>query len=174
MERSSEQQWTTLLQQHRLGVGNVLYVVRGRDRSQMRLPEATLSDVGQPSDTLEYRPEALAWEAALLAQSSAYLALELQAFAERLSQTPIRCPESTYRRLFDSLGILRRLLNAMARNYRESNDNGSDGLVPVLSERMVGEIRSMLDQEIVSGSGGSTISSARVAKRNSEGVGDTR
>jgi hypothetical protein len=113
-------------------------------------------------------------EVALLAQSSAYLALELQIFAERLSQMPILCPESTYRRLFDSLVTFRRLLDAMVLNYKQTNGNENDGLVPALSTRMVEEIRYMLDREVVSGSGGSTISTARVGRKNISDAGVTK
>jgi hypothetical protein len=174
MDRSSEQAWITSLQQHRLGVENVVYVTSAKGQSQMRLPEASVRGPGQPMDTLEYRPEVLAWEVALLAQSSAYLALELQIFAERLSQMPILCPESTYRRLFDSLVTFRRLLDAMVLNYKQTNGNENDGLVPALSTRMVEEIRYMLDREVVSGSGGSTISTARVGRKNISDAGVTK
>jgi hypothetical protein len=174
MDRSSEQAWITSLQQHRLGVENVVYVTSGKGQSQMQFPEASVSGPGQPTDTLEYRPEVLAWEVALLAQSSAYLALELQIFAERLSQMPILCPESTYRRLFDSLVTFRALLDAMVRNYKQTNGNENDGLVPALSTPLVEAIRSMLARETVSGSGGYTISSERVVRRHTGDAGDTR
>jgi hypothetical protein len=174
MDKSSELAWITSLQQHRLGVENVLYVVRGKGKSQLRFPLASVNDLGQPSDTVEWPPEELPWAVALLAQSSAYLALELQIFAERLSQRPITCPESTYRRLYDSIETLQRLLDVTAKNYKLSNDNGSEGFIPVLSERLVAEIRSMLAQEVVNGSGGSTISSERVGGRNTGDAGDTK
>lgn len=164
MEPWSEQQWTTLQAQHRLGVDHLVYAVSGKRLLQMQFPEATVSGVGQPGDTLVWPPEELAWAVATLAQSSAYLALALQAFAERLSTMQIACPESTYRRLYDSIETLGRLLGALHKNFSATNDNGNDGLVPVLSERLVREIRCMLAQEIVNGSGGSTISSARVTK----------
>lgn len=174
MEPSAERALITSLQQHRLGVENVVYVVRGKGLSQMRLPVASENAPGQPGDTLEWPPEDLPWAVALLAQSSAYLALELQAFAERLSAMPIRCPESTYRRVYDSIETLRVLLDAIAKNYRHTNDNVSEGFIPVLSERLVKEIRSMLAREVVNGSGGSTISTARVTMRNGADVGGTR
>jgi hypothetical protein len=174
MERLLDQAWTTSVQQARLGVQNVAYVGSGRSSLQQPFPEAVSSDPLQPGDTLEYRPEALAWEAALLAQSSAYLALELQAFAERLSSMPIRCPESTYRRLFNSLVTFRHLVSARARSYKETNANGSDGLVPVISERLEREIRSMLVRELVSGSGGSTISTANLVTKHTGDVGATK
>jgi hypothetical protein len=174
MDRLSERLLTTSVQQARLGVQNVAYVGSGKISSQMQLPEATLNVPSGPGDTLEYRPEVLAWEAALLAQSSAYLALELQVFAERLSDMPIRCPESTYRRLYSSLATFRRLVDAMAKNYSVTNANVNDGLVPVISEPLVEAIRSMLDREVVSGSGGCTISTENLVTKPTGDVGDMR
>lgn len=171
MATSSEQAWITSRLAHRLGVGDVLYTVPGRLASQMRFPEATVNDHSQPMDTLEWPPEALPWALAMAAQSSAYLAIELQRMSERFSDRPITCPESTYRRLFASIETLRRLHDAIAANYKLSNDNLSEGFIPVLSERLVGEILSMLGAELVSGSGGSTISSGRVKTRNTVDAG---
>jgi hypothetical protein len=174
MESASERQWITLQAQHRLGVSHLVYDVSGKGLLQLQLPVASVNGPLQPMDTVEWPPEELPWAVALLAQSSAYLALELQAFAERLSDTPIRCPESTYRRLYDSIETLRRLVDAIAKSYKLSNDNGSDGFIPVLSERLVGEIRSMLAVELVNGSGGSTINTARVGTNRSADAGGMR
>jgi hypothetical protein len=166
MDRSSEQQWITSLLQHKLGCENVAYVEWARKFSSRQLQMEGMSDLSQPGDIQEYRSEALAWEVALTAQSSAYLALELQVLAQRLSEMLIRSPESTYNQLYDSYATLRALLDTMTESLRETNGNGSDGSIPLLSSRMVAEIRSTLAQDTASTMGGSTTSTERVGRKN--------
>lgn len=122
---------------------------------------ATPSELGQPMDTVEWSAEALAWLLAMQAQSCAYLALELQRFAEELSTLQITCPESTYKRLLDSTEIFTRLLDSMRQSYAENNSHEKDNSIPVLSEHLVGAIRSMLAPDRVTTSGGSTISTEK-------------
>lgn len=174
MERSSEQTWITSLLQARLGCMNVASTISARKFSSRQLEMAGLNDVGQPGDMTEWRAEALAWAVALEAQSCAYLALELQALAQRFSETPITCPEWTYRRLLDSHETFKALLDIMVQSFRDTNANGSDGSLPALSERMVQEIRYMLAQDPATTSGGCTTSIGRVNERNTSDVGDTK
>lgn len=166
MVSSSEQQWITSLLQARLGCMNVASTTSVRRFSSRQLEMANVSDVGQPGDMREWRAEELAWAVALEAQSCAYLALELQALAQRFSEMRITCPESTYKRLLDSHETFRDLLDIMVRSFRETNENGSEGLLPALSERMVAEIRSMLAQEVATTLGGYTTSTERVNEKS--------
>lgn len=112
--------------------------------SMMQDEKATSSTVEQPGDTRSYMLEASAWDYALTAQSCAYLALELQAFAERLRLSRITCRESTYRQLSDSIATFRRLLEDMSKSYAEYNASEDGHSIPVLSSRVVEAIRSTL------------------------------
>jgi hypothetical protein len=161
VEKSSDRAWITSLLQHRLGCENVAYNDSVRTLSGRQLTLGTSAGNEQPSDMIGWSAEELGWVIALEAQSCAYLALELQALAQRLSETQITCPESTYRRLYDSHAMFRRLVEFMQQSFRDSNANGNDGSLPVLSARMVQEIRSMLAQETATTSEGYTISSER-------------
>lgn len=129
------------------------------DLSTMQDGKATNSTVDQPGDTRSYMLEASAWEFALTAQSCAYLALELQAFAEKLSRSQITCRESTYRQLSDSIVTFRHLLEDMSKSYAEYNASEEGHYIPVLSSRVVEAIRCTLAAEEAPTSGGSTTSS---------------
>jgi hypothetical protein len=124
--------------------------------SKMQDGEATDSTVEQPGDTRSYMLEASAWEYALTAQSCAYLALELQGFAEKLSRSRITCRESTYRQLSDSTVTFRRLLEDMSKSYAEYNASEDDHYIPVLSSRVVEAIRCTLAAGEAPTLGGST------------------
>jgi hypothetical protein len=158
----SERAWITSLSQHRLGCMNVVSTTSVKRFSSRQLEMAGMSDVSQPGDMQEWRSEELAWAVALEAQSCAYLALELQALAQILSEQLITCPESTYRQLLDSHETFRGLLECMTASTRESIANGSDHTMPALSLRMVGEIRAMLALDRATTTGGSTTSTGRV------------
>lgn len=128
------------------------------DFSTMRDEMATDSTAEQPMDSRSYMLEASAWEYALTAQSCAYLALELQACAEKLSKSRITCRESTYKQLLDSIVIFRRLLEDMSKSYADFNGNEDGHYIPVLSSHVVAAIRSTLAAEGAPTSGGSTTS----------------
>lgn len=174
MERSSEQAWITSLSQQRLGCVNVALSGSARNFSSRQLVMEGMTDLSQPGDMTEQNAGLLAWEVALEAQSCAYLALVLQELAQILSERPITCPESTFRQLLDSHATFRALVEHMTVSFSESIDNGSDHSMPVLSSRMVEEIRSMLDQDRANTEAGSMTSFAKAMTRRFGGVGGTR
>jgi hypothetical protein len=133
-----------------------------------------MKERGEETDMRELRADQLAWGLALTAQSCAYLAIELQVFAEKLSVSQITCPESTYNALFDSVEMFRALLDCMVKNYAECNDSSNEGLVPVFSIPMAGAIRSILALDPATTSGESTISTASRTTKDTEDAGDTR
>jgi len=174
MDWSSEQALITSLQvgklRHHRGASQ-----RSADYSSMLQNEmGALLSRGEPTDTRESRALALGWQLAMAAQSCAYLADELQIFAERLSTMQITCPESTYRRLYDSGEMLLALLENMRQNYVESNAQESDQSLPVLSLDMAQVIRSTLAQERVTTMVASTINTDSREYRSIETAGDMK
>lgn len=85
----------------------------------------------------------LAWEIALTAQSCACLAIELQVWAEKYADRGSISADSTYKRLYSSLGILRGLLNNMRTKCKRLNETEGNTYVSVISEPLVEEILSM-------------------------------
>src|SRR6266536_225945 len=174
MDNSSERALTIARQQARLGLPTWNCNISVNRLSETRELLATARDLGQPMDTREWRAAELAWVVAMQAQSCAYLATELTVFAHRLSESQIVCPESTYNQLLDSLVTFAHLLDDMLKNYRESNANGSEGLLPVLSTPLVEAIRSTLGLEQVTTSAGSTINTGSRRRKCTSGAGDMR
>lgn len=174
MEPSSERALITSLHQHRLGLTSSPYSPSERRASEMREEMATFSEVGQPTDTGAWPAVALAWRLAMQAQSCAYLALELQQFAEELSTLQIMCPESIYKRLLDSTEIFTRLLDNMRQSYAENNSHEIDNSIPVLSVPLVEAIHSTLDRVPVTTMVESTINTEKASQMHTQDAGDTR
>jgi hypothetical protein len=105
-----------------------------------------MSSHGEPTDTEGIGAAALAWEMALLAQSCAYLAEEAQIWAEKYVDRTLTSPDWTYRRLLDSLGTTRRLLDTMHRRLREVNEKEENTAICALSDHLAEGIRYMLAQ----------------------------
>lgn len=174
MDWSSELALTTSLSQHKLGLTRLVSGKSGSCWSARPEERVTSSEISQPGDTEDTPALALGWALAMQAQSCAYLALDLQAFAEILSVSQIMCPESTYKRLLDSTETFTRLLDSMRQSYGENSQVENENSVPVLSERLVVAIRSMLDREQVTITVGSTISTERASPIHTKNAGDTR
>jgi hypothetical protein len=109
-----------------------------------RVREATISSPGQPMDTEAIGAAALAWEMAMLAQSSAYLAQEAQVWAQKSADRMLISAESTYRQLLGSAGTFRLLLDTMHRRLREINEREANNDICVLNVHLAEEIRYML------------------------------
>jgi hypothetical protein len=103
-----------------------------------------MSSLGQRMDIEAIGAAQLAWEMAMLAQSSAYLAEDAQIWAQNSADRTLTLPESTYRRLLDSIGTLSRLLDCMHRSVRRINEGEAPNAICVVSEPLVEEIRYML------------------------------
>lgn len=174
MDTSAEQGLITSLHQHRLGLTSLTSSPSVKRVSERRSEMAMSSDCGQPTDTVVRPAEELGWLLAMQAQSCAYLALELQRFAEELSTLRITCPESTYRRLYVSIEMFSRLLDNMRQSYAENNSHEIESSIPVLSARLVEAIHSTLAQESVTITDGSTISTERANQMTTPNVGDTK
>lgn len=174
MESSPQRALITSLHQHRLGLTSLLSSRPVRLLSGKQEEMATSSELSQPTDIEERPVEALAWALAMQAQSCAYLALELQQFADELLMSRITCQESTYKRLLDSAEIFTRLLDIMRRSYAENNSHENDSSIPVLRERLVEAIRSTLDQDRATITVGSTINTERADRLSTKNAGDTR
>lgn len=119
--------------------------------------QATKLPHGPETDTSEKRVAQLSWLVSRAAQSSASLARELEMFAGTLSIAQITCPESTYRRLYDSTETLAHLLDAMSRNFAEVNENECGSTMPMLSGDLNAAIRSILVRGSVTTMAASTI-----------------
>lgn len=173
MDSSERQALITSLQQAKLLPHSSTYNTLAEHFFEMREEMATSRETGQPMDTQVWRSLELAWGLAMTAQSCAYLALELQMFADRLSQWQITSPELIYKRLLDSDATFRRLLDIMRQSYAESNADESGQYLPVLNEHLVEEIRYTLDLELATTSGGYTTNTRRAKTMRTENVGDT-
>lgn len=103
-----------------------------------------MSSPGQGTDTSGVGAGTLAWEMALAAQSSAYLAEELQIWAEKSAGRTLALHDLTYRRLLGSVVTFRALLDTMHRNLHVINGKAESNDISALSDHMVEEIRSML------------------------------
>jgi hypothetical protein len=174
MEPSAMQALITSLQVHRLGLTSLLSPKSVKRPSGTREEMAMSSGRGGRTDTSGGSAEELGWLLAMQAQSCAYLALELQKFAEELSTSRITCPESTYKRLYFSIEIFTRLLDSMRQSYAESNSHEIENSIPVLSERLVAEIHSMWARGQVTTTGESTTSTEKVSQTTSRECGDTK
>jgi hypothetical protein len=109
-----------------------------------RVKEATMSNLGQPTDTEGIGAAALAWEMAMLAQSCAYLAEEAQIWAQNSADRTLVSPDLTSRQLLDSIGTFRRLLDTMHRRLRWLNEKEANNAICVLNDHLAEEIRYML------------------------------
>jgi hypothetical protein len=109
-----------------------------------QVTRAIESHPGQPMDTEGIGAATLAWEMAMLAQSSAYLAEEAQIWAQNCVDRTLTSPDLIYRQLLDSVGTTRRLLDIMHRRLGEINREAPNNVICVLNEALVGEIRYML------------------------------
>lgn len=173
MDRWSEQPLIISRQLAQLGLQTLTLSTLVSSLSETQNKLAIEREHGQPSDIEEWPAVELAWAAAMQAQSCAYLAEELQIFAERLLGSQITCPESTYNALYDSIETFRHLLDVMVQSYRESNANMQEGLLPVLSTPMVEAIRSTLGPDRATITGASMIKRGRASRQSSDGAGDT-
>lgn len=174
MEPSAEQALITSLHQHRLGLTSLISSPSVRRVSGTRGGMAMPSEHGEHMDIAAGAAAELGWLLAMQAQSCAYLALELQKFAEELSASRITCPELTYRRLYVSIETFTRLLENMRQSYVASNQHEIDNSIPVLSEHLVGAIRSMLAQDQATITGGSMTNTERASRKNTSDAGDTK
>lgn len=165
MDSSAKRALITSLHQHRLGLTSLTSSTLVRRVSGTRDEMETPSEHGQQTDTSVKPAEELGWLLAMQAQSCAYLALELQKFAEELSTLQITCPESTYRRLYVSIEMFTRLLDNMRRSYAENNSHEIESSIPVLSARMVEAIHSMLVQDQVTTSEGCTTNTGKASQK---------
>jgi hypothetical protein len=172
MDRWSEQPLIISRQLAQLGLQTLSLSTLVSSLSETRNKLAIEREHGQPSDIEEWPAVQLAWAAAMQAQSCAYLAAELQVFAERLSGSQITCRESTYNALYDSLETFRRLLDVMVQSYRESNANMQEGLLPVLSTPLVEAIRSTLGLDPATITAEYTTRIGRAKTRSTDAVGD--
>jgi len=146
----------------------------GKPLSEMQGGMVRESSVGQPTDTKEMPADTLAWALANTAQCCAYLAASLQCMAEKCANMQIESQESTYKRLLDSIGMLRGLLDAMRRRLDEESSKGHGIGLPVLSDHLAEEIRSLLarDQAITMGVYMTSIKSRKTT--DTPGAGDTK
>jgi len=142
--------------------------------STMQDEQATNDEVGQPGDMMEWPADRPAWVLAQAAQSCVSLAVAIQSYADILSQSQIRCPESTYRRLCDSADLLVRWLVSMQRSFAEGSVDGYDLYLLGLSEHMAEAIRSTLEAEAATTSDGSTTKRKSQVAKNTASAGDTR
>jgi hypothetical protein len=140
----------------------------------VRVREATMSSLGQPTDTEGIGAEGLAWEMAMLAQSSAYLAQEAQIWAQKSVDRTLISAESTYRQLLDSVGTTRRLLDTMHRRLRELNEKEGNRDICVLNVLLAEEIRYMLGVGSATTMVGCMTSIESQETSNTADAGDTR
>jgi hypothetical protein len=141
---------------------------------QRRVEGATMSNPGQPTDTTAIGAATLAWEMAMLAQSSAYLAEEAQIWAQQSVNRTLTSPESTYRQLLDSIGTLSRLLDCMHRSVRRINEGEAPNAICVVSEPLVEEIRYMLGRGLAITLVECMTSTESPATSSTADAGDTR
>lgn len=139
-----------------------------------RVKGATMSSHGQPTDTEATGVAALAWEMAMLAQSSAYLAQEAQIWAEKSADRTLISADSTYRQLLDSTGTFRRLLDTMHRRLRELNEKAESNGISVLNDHLAEEIRYMLGRGLATTMVECMTNIESQVMSNSADVGDTR
>jgi ABC-type cobalamin transport system ATPase subunit len=139
-----------------------------------RVEEVMMSNPGQPMDTEAIGAATLAWEMAMLAQSSAYLAQEAQIWAQKSVDRTLTLQESTYRQLLDSIGTTRRLLDTMHRRLRELNEREGNRDICVLNGLLAEEIRYMLGVGSATTMVGCMTSIGSQGTSNSADAGDTR
>lgn len=141
MESSRQQQLTTSQQLARLSLGRILSSDLVESLQTLRGEMATGANPGVNTATWDKRAVELAWVLAMMAQSCAYLATELQVSAGRLSTSQITCPESTYNALFYSTGTALRLIDSMKQSFAVTNERAEARELPVLSTDLVEAIR---------------------------------
>jgi hypothetical protein len=141
---------------------------------EMRGEQATVSGHGGRWVMRGLPAKALAWELAMAAQSSAYLATELQVLAEKLADSPTTYEDSTYRQLFASVETLRRLLDIMAERFKGQIRGELDPSALVLPERLVGAIRSASDLAPATTTAGSTTNTESLDRQPISDAGDTK
>jgi hypothetical protein len=143
MDRSSARALTTAQQLARLKLSRFFSEGSGLTASTRPDETATSSSRGGGAATGDGPVVALAWEIAQTAQFCAYLAIELQVWAEKYAGRESISADSTYRRLSDSLGIFRGLLNNMQVKFSKLNKEEGNTYVCAISEPLVEAILSM-------------------------------
>lgn len=98
-----------------------------------RAPMATEPSLGDGTATEDGSLVGLAWEIATMAQSCAYLAIELQVWAERFCDLESTLPGLTYSQLSASTAMLRALLTHMQEKFSEHNKEEGNVSVSVIS-----------------------------------------
>jgi hypothetical protein len=143
MGKSSQPAWTTAQQLARLKLSR--FFSEGTGLMPSTRPEGMeiRSDLGSGEATTDGPVVGLAWEVAQTAQSCAYLAVELQVWAEKYADRAPISADSTYRRLSDLIGIFRGLLHSMLGKFSTLNKEEGNRYVCVISERLAEEILSM-------------------------------
>lgn len=133
-----------------------------------------MSSRGREWDTSDVEAEALAWEMARAAQSSASLAAELQIAAQISSERMLVLPDSIYSQLLDSTVTLRLLLDDMQMKLSVANKREDYGEICALSRALAVVTRCMLDQGLAITTVEYMISTASQKTSSSGDAGDTR
>jgi hypothetical protein len=174
MDESSAQALTTAQQLARLKLSR--FFSEGSGLTPSTRPEGmeTRSDLGPGEATTDGRVVELAWEVAQTAQSCAYLAIELQVWAERYAGREQISADSIYKRLCSSLGIFRGLLHNMQTKYSRINKEEGNTYVCVISEHLVEEILSMWAADNLTMLAECMTSKERVERSNTADAGGTK
>lgn len=171
MESSRQQQLTTSQQLARLSLGRILSSDLVESLRTLREEMATEGNRGVGTATWDRRAVELAWVLAMMAQSCAYLATELQVSAGRLSTSQITCRESTYNALLDSTGIALALIDSMRQSFAVTNEAADLHELPVLSMDLVQAIRWSLAQDPATTTAEYTTSGERAETSHIDTVG---
>lgn len=146
-DRSSAQALTIAQQLARLRLGRFFYEGTGLTNSNELELKGIKSSPGAGGATGGGQAAELAWEVAMTAQYCAYLAIELQVWAQRFVDQRPTSPDSTYRRLSSSAGIFRALLANMHKKFSALNKKEENNEICVISEDLAEAILSMWAQD---------------------------
>lgn len=142
MDNSSQQALITALQLARLKLTGFFSEGSGLTPSMPPDERGTQSNPGNGAATKDGPAVELAWEIAQTAQFCAYLAIELQVWAQRCSDQEPTLADSTYNRLCGSVGIFRTLVSSMYTRFSKINKEADVNSVCCISEGLAEAILS--------------------------------
>jgi hypothetical protein len=165
---------TTSQQLARLRMHIVTSQKLGKACSEMQELLAESQGPGGAVATKELRATGLAWAVGMLAQSSAFLAQELQLTAEMLADQRISCPESTYKLLLALAETCRLLLDDTAKRLASITEGDGGGFVLGLPTHTEGVIHSLSELVRAIITAGFTISTESLERKNTGDAGATK
>jgi hypothetical protein len=165
---------TTAQQLANLRTHTIISQKLAKSCSEMQELMAESSSPGAASDTKVLRARGLAWALAMLAQSSAFLASELQLTAETLAESQIECRESTFKLLLALAETSQLLLDDTARRLHDITEGNGAGYVLSSPARLDAVIHSLSELVRAIISAGFTINTKSRETTPTDAAGDTR